>query len=433
MYMSASNYVTKPDTATKKDSMKYVLSMCLVLAILIFARAASNIMFYAFALVSLAIFVFSSVSHCFSILLFLLPFATILKTGVNDMSFFTILFFLVVLKMIFEKKKLRITLLLSLMAFAMYCFAFSGLGMLTTVINMVAGMVMVYCLKTTSVDAEISVTAFSLGVIGSSVLALMKDVFPIVNVFVTDAMFRLEGDDYALRFVGLMGNPNYFTLDIIMILSAIIVMMYHKSSSPFYTVFFVALSIFGIMSVSKSFLLSWALLLIMWLFLAIKQGAGNFVKFLIIVFIGGGIVYFFAYDAINAYLFRFAEDSGGSLGDVTTGRTDIWKVYLDAIFNDVKILIFGNGLKTLADGAKGTHNTYLESLFELGLLGTGVFLTCVKTCMGKIVSKPIMWVPVITLLFRLLSIGILSHDNLWFYFGLLVVLSNETKNTDVVK
>lgn len=425
MEMAATNHITKPNIFIKEDNIKYVVMMCLIMFALIMGRAVNNTMFYAFAGVSLVIFLVSSVSHCFSLLLFLIPFSSILKINVDGMSFFTILFFIVVLKMIIKKKSIHRSVLISVVLFAIYCFLFSGLSQVTTIITIIAGLMMIYSLRTINVDIRTSISAFAIGVIGASVIALMKNNFPIVNTFVSDSMLKLDSDNYALRFVGLQGNPNYYTLDIIILLAVIIVMMYYKKASRFFTVILITVSIFGLMSVSKSFFIAWILLIGILFILSIKQGLGKFVKFLIIVFVGGFVVYFFAHDYLNTYLFRFMEDSGSSLGSITTGRTEIWKTYIDAIFNNIKIFLFGNGLNTILEGNRGTHNTYLECLFDLGCVGGCVFIVTLKNCIGKIITRPVMWIPIFTLLFRMMAIGILTYDNLWLYLGLFVILSKD--------
>ncbi len=75
---------------------------------------------------------------------------------------------------------------------------------------------------------------------------------------------------------------------------------------------------------------------------------------------GAMMVYFLAFDYINAYLIRFANDSIGSLNEITTGRSDIWINYINAM-----------------------------------------------------------------LAVRMAAIGIVTYDNLWFYFVLIVLLSKE--------
>ena len=430
MFNVATNKNTKKNISIPKDSMKHVIAMCLFLAVLIFGRAANNTMFYVFAVVCLVVFLFSSVSLCFSLLLFLLPFAKILKIEIEDISFFTFLFFFFVLKMVVVKKTIQANLLVAVMLFAVYGLSVSGLGELTTVITMASGMMMLYYLQTADVDIESAVIAFALGIVLSSVLVLLKSFFPIVNAAVVDSIIKFNGEQLAIRFSGLQGNPNYYTMDITMALSVLIILLYRKTNVVINTVFFATLSVFGLMSVSKSFLVCWVLLIIFWFGFAVRRGIGKLMKFLIIVLICGAVIYLYAFDSINTYVFRFFVAGGGTLADLTTGRTDIWQRYISAIFGDIKIIFFGNGLNTVFENMKGTHNTYLEALFSLGIVGSGLFLFAMKTCARKMVSRPIMLIPVCILLVRMVAINMLTYDNLWLYFAVIVCMSRYIEKTD---
>lgn len=422
MLNAATNNIAKPNIYSRKNSVKYVSTMCVIFSALLFGRAASNVLLYVFASISLLVFLFSSVSHSFSFLLFLLPFAPILKIEANGMSFFTVLFFVYVLRMVFSKRMLDKNVLISLYIFAFYAFCFSGLSQITTIITMILGMLMIYYLRIEEIDIDLSILAFSFGIILSSILASLKDVFPIVNTFVVSSSIRIDSKHYANRFSGLQGNPNYYTLDIIMVLAFILVLMYRKSAKPIYVSCFVVLSVFGIMSVSKSFLVCWLLLIGCWLVLSIYQGGKKIFKFLMAALICSVVIYLYAYDSINTYLFRLASDNSGSLESITTGRMGLWKSYIDAIFNDVKILFFGNGLNTTIPSGRGSHNTFLESIFSLGLVGSGLLFISIKSCIGKTKLKPIMLVPIMILVIRMLAIGILTYDNLWYYIAIIVCL-----------
>ena len=224
----------------------------------------------------------------------------------------------------------------------------------------------------------------------------------------------------------MQGNPNYYTIDIILALAAIVVMMYNGKQRPIFLVFFVLLPIFGLLSLSKSFLITLLLLIVCWFILSIKRGIGGMARFVFIAIVGLAIAYYVAYDAINASLLRFMGDSSSSLEQVTTGRSAIWVHYVDALLEDFKILFFGNGLNTILESAgKGAHNTYLESLFSLGITGTVILLSAIGLAIGKISLKNAVWVPFLLLLVRMFAIGILTYDNLWFYLLILVLISKE--------
>lgn len=408
-------------------SPRYVAFVCAVFSVLILARAITDVGFYAIAGVSAAVLAFSNIGHCVSFLFFLLPFGTILKQDPDGMSIFTLLFFLVVLKMVIARRKIDARLLIVLAFFTVYNLLASGTGELTTAVTMTSGLLMLYYLRCDDIDLNVTATVitYSTGLALSSALALLREVLPIINEFVTESMMRLDANESASRFSGLHGNPNYYTLDIIVALSAIVVLMYYKKSTQKgLPLFLVALSVFGLMSVSKSFLLTWILLILCWFFLSVKQGAGKLTKFVFIALIGAMVVYYFAYDYINTYLFRFMEDSSGSLDSITTGRSELWITYFQEIINDTKIFFFGNGLNTILDFLdKGPHNTYLEFLFNLGLVGSLLLFAAFFFCKGPVKFKGAAWIPVIMLMIRMFAISILTYDNLWFYLAILLMLA----------
>ncbi len=410
-----------------RSSPKYVGWMCMLFSVLILGRAINDMLFFALAGVGFAVFVLSSVKHSVPLLFFLLPFSTILKQNTEAISLFTIFFFVVVLKMFLLNRKIEVKILVILIVFAVYNVVFSGIGQITTIVSMAAGSLMLYYIRKGSFDAKISVIAFSAGIILESALALWKKSLPIVNRFVNDTVTKLGDEMYADRFSGLQGNPNYYTLDIIIAISAIIVLMYNTKLNRIYEICIVVLSVFGLMSVSKSFLLAFALLIGCWFVLSLRQGAGALAKFMFIAVIGVAVAYFAAYDYINAYILRFTQDSTASLDEITTGRSDIWIEYIRAILGDFKIMFLGNGLKTfLKAGGKGTHNTYLETIFYLGVVGTGIVFASVRMCMGKISLRGAIWLPVAMLLVRMVAIGILTYDSIWFYLMIILLLAKES-------
>ncbi len=415
-----------------KYNPKYVFWICALFSLLILLRSVNDIFFYAFAGISAVVFAISSTGHCVSFLFFLLPFATILKNNVDGMSIFTILFFLVILKMVIVSRKIDVRLFIFITLFATYSLLFSGMGQLTTVITMVSGILMLYYVRNDAIEITSVVSAYSAGICLSSVLALFKSSFPIINKFIMEAMLVLGEYSYASRFSGLDGNPNYYTMNVIMALSAIVVLIYNNKAKKIHIAYFVMLSVFGLMSVSKSFIISWVLLLVLWLFMSIRQGIGKFVKFLFIAGIGVTVIYLFAYDYIDMYLFRFLQDETGSTDSITTGRLHLWLAYADAIFNNAKTMWLGNGLKSILETlGKGAHNTLLEALFNIGIVGCAILAATLRFSMGKIKIERGIWIPIIILVVRIFSIGIFTHDNLWFFLAIIVMLAYYCKDQDI--
>ena len=352
------------------------------------------------------------------------------------MSFFTVLFFLVILKLTIKLHKISVWLVVSLAVLSLYSLAFSGFSELSTIITMVSGILLLYYLRNEKLDTDINITVivYSIGIVLSSTLALLKDSLPTIELFVDESMLKLKGTEYASRFSGLQGNPNYYTLDVTIALAAIVVLLYNNRNTKIHTIFLVILSVFGLMSVSKSFLITWILLILCWLFISIKQGVRKTIKFLIVAMIGAMVVYFFAYEYINSYIYRLIGDGSGTIEDITTGRSEIWTGYISEILNNMKILFFGNGLNTMSEeiGIR-THNTYLELLFSLGIIGAMVLLISLRISMGKIRLGQGVLIPIIILMIRMLALGMLTYDNLWFYLAIILLLSCEIKQINAIE
>lgn len=67
---------------------------------------------------------------------------------------------------------------------------------------------------------------------------------------------------------------------------------------------------------------------------------------------------------------------GSTINALTTGRLQIWKSYYDDWKNSLNKIIFGVGLanKKLSNIGKMHHQTYIEILYQFGVLGTSIFL-----------------------------------------------------------
>lgn len=409
-------------TVSNPNESRTVMWACILLFSLILGRAVSTTVFYAFVLVSTLLFLISSVGSCVVYLLFLLPFSTILKQAPQGMSFFTVLFYITILKMLIKRPKIhrQETMLIALLTF--YNIVFSGPGQLTTIITMSTGLFMLYYCREEKLKVFDMVFAFSAGICLASLLALLKESLPIVNSFIKDVLLKTGDRQYATRFAGLQGNPNYYTLDVTVALSANVVLMLGKNKSKWCLILFVFLSVFGLLSVSKSFLLVFGLLVTCWFLLSIRQGGSNPFKFLLVGIVGFVVVYCFASDAINSYIYRFNQDSDASLGSITTGRTDIWLMYFREIWDNPRTIFFGQGLNSLSTTGWGSHNTYIECWFMLGIVGSMLFLLVMKQCVGRILTKRITWLPIAFLLLRMMAIGVLTYDSIWFYIVLILAL-----------
>lgn len=404
---------------TEKNMLIWLL---IILGGLLFLRAVSTVFIYPLLLISLAIFTFAPFKVCLPTLCFLLPFANIIKLQPGQISFFTVFFLIYVIRTLLKKDALRRVFLLSLLFFAGYAFVFSGTGKIITIATMVCGFAMLHdACKSDEYDYKEVLYAFCMGIIFSSILGLFKEQLPIVDSFVQEATQKIGHKEYVERFVGLNVNPNYYTMDISVVLACLTVMMVTSSKpSKVQVLMFVGLSVFGLMSVSKSFLLIWVLLLAVIIFYGFLNGGTSFFRIIIMFAVMAVFIYFFAKESIDTYIYRLTEDSDGDMSGITTGRIDIWISYIKAILKSERVLLFGAGLGEILE--RGTHNTYLEALYGLGLVGTMfyAFVLRMSLAIKSFPKRLVYYIPVIVMLIRFMGIGVFIHDSLWYY---LVIIS----------
>ena len=90
-------------------------------------------------------------------------------------------------------------------------------------------------------------------------------------------------------------------------------------------------------------------------------------------------------DLIDMMLVRF----GGieSLSDLTTHRSELWMNYLREFEENPIVLFFGKGCSTDLLNGRGTHNTPLQIIYQLGIVGGVVLaawgLTFIKTILEE--------------------------------------------------
>ena len=59
-----------------------------------------------------------------------------------------------------------------------------------------------------------------------------------------------------------------------------------------------------------------------------------------------------------------------NLAELTTGRSKIWQDYLENFFEEPIYVLIGRGVNARLIKGKGSHNTYIELIYYLGIIGT---------------------------------------------------------------
>ncbi len=411
---------------TRISERHMLMGLVIVFSILLVLRSVSNAFLYPLIAVGAVVTALVPLNTCLPLLCFLLPFGNIIKIDPDQFSFFTVFFAIYVLRIIFKTGRLNRMFLLAAFIFAGYCLAFSGPEKIIVIITMVCGFTMLReATESDDYDYRHVLYAFCFGIIISSCLGMLREQLPIIESFSRDTLHKVGHEEYAARFVGLNVNPNYYTMDVSVAMGCLVTTMCTQKMKPIYMILFAVLAVLGLMSVSKSFLLVLAVMVVILLLNSLGRGGTAFFKLSFVLILAGILILTFAKEAVETYVIRLNADSGGDLSSVTTGRGDIWLEYFKTILKDLKILFFGAGLGNQLERAP--HNTYLEMMYYIGAIGVVLYLFVLKSSITikKFPRNILYYVPILIVLIRLMGIGMFIQDSSWYYATIICLLLKE--------
>lgn len=411
----------------------FTIISCTVIAILILIGA--SIPFFnivALSFTCLIILFSNSTLKVVNILLFTLAFSTIFKLHPDSNTFFNVVLVVAIAKLYNKNFKFSYKEILTIFIFVVYVLIFGDSSSIFPLIKLCLSFIlMIFIFKDKEdLDLRIILQFFSYGIILSSFAGLFCDFIPGLNSYINEIKFKVGEGEYISRFSGIELNPNFYTMDISIALAAWLAVFLGKQSKPIDFVYIITLSTFGIMSLSKSFLLTFVILLFLLLISIGKQKIRGLIKAITFIIIISIALYFFVDEEyISAFVSRFI-DAGSfntDLSTFTTGRYDIWLDYINYILNDIKTFWFGVGLGT-EDYGDATHNYYLETVYYLGIIGAVLYSICIKSIFPirkqHLNRGLVNYLPLIILLVRGMAINLILRENLIFYFIIIAVVLN---------
>ncbi len=216
-----------------------------------------------------------------------------------------------------------------------------------------------------------TIKMFCYGLILSSVYALvLRNVWQIRALRGPESLAFWGASIY--RFQGLFNDPNYFTS---MLICAMALLVKLKFSSHIATAAFIpsmiALTFFGILTYSKTFLFALFLLIvfgIIWLF-----RSGHYLPAIIVTAVLVLLAFYLLTGSSIFSVIFVRLSSVTNLDDLTTGRSVVFGQYMQEITDDIPSFLFGEGMA--APGLqKDPHNLYLEIAYYLGFVGLGLMI-----------------------------------------------------------
>lgn len=234
-------------------------------------------------------------------------------------------------------------------------------------------------------SAERTAKAFCISLIAASVYALvLRNAYQIRGILGNEVPAYFGSS--TLRFYGPFTDPNYYMTLLVM---GLVLLLKLKDCGKIRTLHFVLMGLvlvfFGILTYSKTFFLALVLLggiCLVWQFWNRKHLRGIL---LILLAIPTVLVLLFSDNSPFAVvLARFADGSG--IADLTTGRTDIFVTYLEAITETPGTLLFGAGLAADKLGMDA-HNLFLEITYYTGVVGLILVLGFFLALLGVVKDR----------------------------------------------
>ena len=294
-----------------------------------------------------------------------LSFSPIFKFSPNSTSVFTILELVFVAKLIMCNRRVEKKTFVLLLIYSIYVIAGASLAFSDLVKTILVPIILYLIIR--SMD------------LAGSLVGLCRAWIPNLNSFITYknanlAFIEGRGFDAVTRFSGLWGDPNYYSIHLLLVMSICIVFYVRKQLKPIPFMIIYGVSIlFGAFTGSKSFFIMAALVTIFFVVTLIYNHQFSRMTIVLlalvvvlILMIQGKI------DVFSTVFSRLINDTTGVSGtDITTGRLQLITYYLQLFANNPAKFVFGNGVG-VGLSYRPPHNTLFDFLDILGLVGTTI-------------------------------------------------------------
>lgn len=333
------------------------------------------------------------------ILLFFLPWSPLLRTSPNNFSFYTFGVVLVCAISVFKNwsrfKRYHIAVGVLLLFLTLLSKLLDGSSLSFDYIAFMMLIVLFPVVKEEQVSSQYDyfqvIAFFSAGVIVAALCAQRFAAYPNIAKYI-----RVDSYLTITRMCGFYGDPNFYTAQITAALSGCLVMILKETVKPrtvFLGILLVLLLYCGFLSGSKSFALISAAIVCLWIIELLRMRGRTGTKIALIIS-GSLVAAFIASSAlfsglIDVLITRFSY--ANNISDFTTGRTDLWQSYVNELLGDAKLLLLGKGFTNVKVNGRASHNTILQFIFQLGLLGTAplvVWIVCFFTGIPKVHRLP---------------------------------------------
>lgn len=419
-----------------------VYDIIVLILLLTLAMTSSSATMACVALLCVSFFI-KSPTLIVSNILFFYPFYNLFKFGGVGISYYNLLILFAIVSLIFKSRRINVIVqyLIVLALFGVYTMLFDTLnlnegGVKNVILDLVVPLSLFVIISQCKdkINVPMAFYMYSIGVILAGLCGTMAFPIPNLDAYIAPLGWR-AGGLRLIRLQGLTINPNYFSLDVNLAIAALLSIPNdkrdHSMERGYKTLVIIILSIIGLMTLSKSFLLTMFLTVLFYLWATKAKNA-----FFYLVLAGvlvATYTFFFDNQYVAAMSIRVTDDLG-SADALTSSRYSIWISYVNAILDNPANLLVGRGINAenviIAGFPRGPHNTYLEAVYHFGIIGTLWLFVLIYKLVGNNRLHRLQYLPLFILLIRMFAIHILLREA--FLTCLIVLVLSQKKGASYI-
>lgn len=368
----------------KKMSLLCLIACVLISAALCFGQIASSKPVIVMCLVLfLALIVYSVIQDAvFPVLLYFLPWATLLKASYSGISVYTIALIAVCVLTLFKRKfrfdTKSLILALLIFVFSLAVKLINGKSPTLDYIKFIFMLALFPLVCTDGMDKSdfrMSTLFFTVGIVIAALTAQRFAKYPNISRFIDVYSWSA-----VTRYSGYYGDANFYSAQVSAALGGWLFMVLTEKKPLYAGLYFipiVVLAYCGAIAASKTFLIVFGLMLFVWLIsLYFSKRRRPIVKFAVTVFIALSLLLVFCTDIFSDSLavMEFRLQQSTNLSSFSTHRNELWLNYYNAFADDVRLLFFGQGITKSSIGSRASHSTLIQIIYQLGLIGGSMLL-----------------------------------------------------------
>lgn len=417
----------------KNIRYKTVVTFSLILSFLFFFYhfwEMSALFYLGLVALAIGVFLFTE-KESFLVISFLIPNLFMFKQIDTESAILGYVFLLLSVRFLIKNfntnNKVNIFLALHIVFTLLTCFFYDDMGLLTSLIRFSFNFCLFsYCANLFVRDCEVK-QVIRMYLAGVLLAILMGIIF-----------HYTEGDLYSGYFAGIGSGRNYFGAVVSPAITIIILYFLEKKVTVFDVALYSVTAALCLISIVLSGSRTSVICLLIPIGLVIFCFVKSFFKFnfklvpLIIVGVIIGVFVFSKYDESVAFLLERFEDS-----DVKTGnnRFTLWVYYIDEMTKNLWTCFIGSGS---IDKVKVVeHNTVVQCLYELGIMGFATLVGAVTLVYKKFVGENklslVSFFPLIAVILPYMGINGLYGDQLSYLLVLCALIMKDFSKTKVTK